>query len=86
MATLMLDGGADLRHIQAMLGHADISTTQLYTHLTVTQLQAIHTATHPAARNTPHHNPDTQQLLNDAHQDLDEQDPPGEESGPPFSP
>jgi integrase/recombinase XerD len=53
MATLMLDGGADIRHIQAMLGHADISTTQIYTHVSIRQLQAIHAATHPGAVHDP---------------------------------
>lgn len=48
MATLMLEGGADTRYIQAMLGHADLKTTQLYTHLAIRQLQEIHRATHPA--------------------------------------
>jgi integrase/recombinase XerD len=48
MATLMLEGGADIRFIQAMLGHADLKTTQLYTHVAVRQLQEIHRATHPA--------------------------------------
>ncbi len=48
MATLMLEGGADTRHIQVMLGHADLKTTQLYTHLAIRQLQEIHRATHPA--------------------------------------
>ena len=48
MATLMLEGGADIRFIQAMLGHANLSTTQIYTHVAVKQLQAIHRATHPA--------------------------------------
>jgi len=48
MATLMLEGGADTRFIQAMLGHADLKTTQLYTHVAIRQLQDIHRATHPA--------------------------------------
>ena len=48
MATLMLEGGADIRFIQAMLGHADLKTTQIYTHLAIRQLQEIHRATHPA--------------------------------------
>ena len=53
MATLMLEGGADIRYIQAMLGHAELSTTQIYAQVSVRALQAIHTATHPAASNTP---------------------------------
>lgn len=53
LATLMLEGGADIRHIQQMLGHADISTTQIYTQVSIRHLQAIHAATHPAALNTP---------------------------------
>ncbi len=48
MATLMLEGGADIRFIQAMLGHADLMTTQIYTHVAIRQLQEIHRATHPA--------------------------------------
>jgi integrase/recombinase XerD len=48
MATLMLEGGADIRFIQAMLGHADLKTTQIYTHVVIRQLQEIHRATHPA--------------------------------------
>ena len=47
-ATLMLEGGADIRFIQAMLGHADLKTTQIYTHVAIRQLQEIHRATHPA--------------------------------------
>jgi integrase/recombinase XerD len=54
MATLMLEGGADIRYIQAMLGHADLSTTQIYTQVSITALQAVHSATHPAATNTRH--------------------------------
>ena len=48
MATLMLEGGADIRYIQAMLGHADLKTTEIYTHVAIRQLQEIHRATHPA--------------------------------------
>jgi len=48
MATLMLEGGADIRFIQAMLGHADLKTAQIYTHVAIRQLQEIHRATHPA--------------------------------------
>jgi integrase/recombinase XerD len=47
MATLMLENGADIRYIQAMLGHAELSTTQIYTQVSVRKLKAIHTATHP---------------------------------------
>jgi integrase/recombinase XerD len=47
-ATHMLDNGADIRFIQAMLGHADISTTQIYTHVAIDKLREIHDATHPA--------------------------------------
>ena len=50
MATLMLEGGADIRFIQAMLGHADLRTTQIYTHVAIRQLQEVHRATHPANR------------------------------------
>jgi integrase/recombinase XerD len=44
----MLEGGADIRFIQAMLGHADLSTTEIYTHVSIDKLQEIHAATHPA--------------------------------------
>jgi len=48
MATQMLENGADVRFIQAMLGHADIKTTQVYTRVSIRALKEIHTATHPA--------------------------------------
>jgi integrase/recombinase XerD len=48
MATLMLEGGADIRFIQAMLGHADLTSTQIYTQVSIRKLKEIHTATHPA--------------------------------------
>jgi integrase/recombinase XerD len=47
MATLMLENGADIRFIQAMLGHASLSTTQIYTQVSIRKLKDIHTATHP---------------------------------------
>jgi integrase/recombinase XerD len=50
MATLMLEGGADIRYIQAMLGHVRLDTTKIYTHVSIRMLKQIHNATHPAAR------------------------------------
>jgi integrase/recombinase XerD len=50
MATAMLEGGADVRFIQEMLGHADLSTTQIYTRVSIRKLKEIHAATHPSAR------------------------------------
>ncbi len=49
MATGMLEHGADVRVIQEILGHARLTTTQLYTRVSIRLLKAVHTATHPAA-------------------------------------
>ena len=48
MATLMMENGADIRYIQAMLGHAKLDTTQIYTQVSIRKLKQVHDNTHPA--------------------------------------
>jgi integrase/recombinase XerD len=49
MATLMLEGGADIRYIQEMLGHASLDTTKIYTRVSIGKLKKVHDKTHPGA-------------------------------------
>ena len=49
-ATHMLEGGADIRYIQQLLGHAKLETTAIYTEVSIRQLQEVHARCHPAAR------------------------------------
>jgi integrase/recombinase XerD len=49
LATMLLDAGAELRHIQELLGHESISSTDTYTHVSIGKLKEVHTATHPTA-------------------------------------
>jgi integrase/recombinase XerD len=47
-ATLMLENGADVRYVQQMLGHKELSSTQIYTHVAIRKLKEVHAKTHPA--------------------------------------
>lgn len=49
-ATLMLEGGADIRFIQALLGHESLQTTQVYTRVSIAKLSEVHAASHPSTR------------------------------------
>jgi integrase/recombinase XerD len=53
MATLMLEGGADIRYVQQKLGHSNNASTQIYTRVSLRKLEAVHAASHPGAANEP---------------------------------
>jgi integrase/recombinase XerD len=65
MATLMLEGGADIRFIQQMLGHVSLRTTEKYTHVSIRTLQKVYAATHPGA-NLERRKPASQESDKDA--------------------
>ena len=49
-ATAMLEDGAGVRFVQELLGHSSLKTTQMYTHVTITKLKAVHEVCHPGAK------------------------------------
>ena len=49
----MLEGGADVRYVQEMLGHASLESTAIYTHVAIKALKEVHERTHPGARLAP---------------------------------
>jgi len=83
MATLMLENGADIRYIQAMLGHAQLSTTEIYTQVSIKKLQQIHGMTHPADNPKPDEETDAStDPSNDAETSPDGDTKPDDEEPP----
>ena len=78
MATLMLENGADIRFIQAMLGHVKLTTTEIYTHISIKKLKEIHTATHPSAKLEPNR----KSHMEESEDLFDEIEPGGLDEGP----
>jgi integrase/recombinase XerD len=63
MATLMLENGADIRFIQAMLGHAELSTTEIYTQVSIKALKEVHARCHPGKLKKASEDEDIAQLM-----------------------
>jgi integrase/recombinase XerD len=55
----MLEGGADIRYIQQLLGHESLETTAIYTEVSIRQLQEVHARCHPAAALAPRPQPES---------------------------
>lgn len=69
MATQMLENGCDIRFIQAMLGHSELSTTEIYTQVAIRMLKQVHAATHPADASLRERDAEARQVVADeAHQ------------------
>jgi integrase/recombinase XerD len=75
-ATHMLDNGADIRFIQALLGHTQLNTTEIYTRVRIDKLKQIHAATHPATMQTKTDDEGNErlQLLTTLAQEADDED------------
>lgn len=75
MATLMLEGGADVRHIQEILGHVEASTTAIYTRVSIKHLVEVHRRCHPGARVVePKKEPEAEEAKEKLLEQLDEED------------
>ena len=77
-ATLMLEGGADIRFIQQQLGHADLSTTEIYTQVSIRKLKEIHNMTHPGAKLEPKDRPEIRADVSEQPEDQPGRKPPEE--------
>ena len=75
MATLMLEGGADVRHIQEILGHVEASTTAIYTRVSIKHLVEVHRRCHPGARVVePKKEPEVEEAKENLFEQLNEED------------